>query len=88
MGKPLLFTRHARTVMEERSIPEEWVAMTIARPDHLEPDPAQKGAFRAFLRIPAFGNRVLRVVYYEEPDTCRVTTVFFDRGARRKGLAT
>lgn len=84
--RPLRFTAHARTVMEERGIAEIWVESAMADPLLVEPDPTQPGALRAFAAVPAYGNRVLRVVYYDEPDARRIITVFFDRGARNKGL--
>jgi hypothetical protein len=62
--KPIVLSRHARHV-DERKLVEEWIAHAIANPAFTEPDPTQPGAIRAFRRIAAFGNRVLRVVYYD-----------------------
>ena len=45
---------------------------------------ARPDATRAFRRIAAFGNRVLRVVYYDAGTEYRIITVFFDRQASRR----
>jgi hypothetical protein len=42
------------------------------------------GAIRAFGRVAAFGNRMLRVVYYDAGTEYRIITVFFDRRASRR----
>jgi len=82
--KPIVLSRHARRVVDERKLAEEWIAQAIASPAFTEPDPTQPGAIRAFRRIAAFGNRVLRVVYYDAGTHYRVITVFFDRQASRR----
>ena len=79
--KPIVLSRHAQRVVDERKLAEEWIAEEIGGPAFTEPDPAQPGAIRAFRRIAAFGNRVLRVVYYDAGTEYRITTVFFDRHA-------
>ena len=53
-------------------------------PGFYRADPTQPGAIRAFRRIAAFGNRVLRVVYYDAGSEYRIITVFFDRQASRR----
>jgi len=83
-GKPIVLSRHARHVVGERKLAQEWIAETIHSPAFTEPDPTQPGAIRAFRRIAAFGNRVLRVVYYDAGTEYRVITVFFDRQASRR----
>jgi hypothetical protein len=77
--KPIVFSRHAQRVVDERKLAEEWIAEAIPSLTFTEPDPMQPGAIRAFRRIAAFGNRVLRVVYYDAGAEYRVITVFFDR---------
>jgi hypothetical protein len=67
----------------ERNLAEEGIAEAINSPDFTEPGPTQPGAIRAFRRIAAFGNRVLRVVYYDAGTEYRIITVFFDRQASR-----
>ena len=75
-------TRHAREMLAERNIRQEWLERTIRSPKLVEPDPLRPGVLRAFRRIPERDNRVLRVVYVRRTDTVRVITVFFDRRAR------
>jgi hypothetical protein len=79
--KPIVLSRHAQRVVRERKLLEEWIAEVIRSPVFTEPDPNQPGAIRAFRRIAAFGNRMLRVVYYDAETEYRVITVFFDRRA-------
>ena len=82
--KPIVLSRHARHVVDERKLSEEWIAETVVSPAYTEPDPTQPGAIRAFRRIAAFGNRVPRVVYYDAGSEYRIITVFFDRQASRR----
>jgi hypothetical protein len=82
--KPIVLSRHAQHVVDERKLSEEWIAEAIGSPAFTEPDPTQPGAIRAFRRIAAFGNRVLRVVYYDAGSEYRIITVFFDRQASRR----
>jgi Domain of unknown function (DUF4258) len=82
--KPIVLSRHARHVVDERKLAEEWIAQAIASPAFTELDPTQPGAIRAFRRIAAFGTRVLRVVYYDAGTEYRVITVFFYRQASRR----
>ena len=81
--KPIVLSRHAQHVVDERKLAEEWIAEAIASPDFTEPDPTQPG-IRAFRRIAASGNRALRVVYYDAGTEYRIITVFFDRHASRR----
>jgi hypothetical protein len=84
MSKPrIVFTRHAKTMMTERGIKEEWIRRTVSEPEAHEVDPTQSDVRRAFRSIPENGNRILRVVYASIGDTVRVVTAFFDRGRRR-----
>ena len=82
--KLIVFSRHAQRVVDERKLAEEWIAEAIASPNFTEPDPTQPGAIRAFRRIAAFGDRMLRVVYYDTGTEYRIITVFFDRQASRR----
>jgi hypothetical protein len=70
--------------VDERKLAEAWVAEAIASPDFTEPDPTQPGAIRAFRWIAGFGNRVLRVVYYDAGTEYRIIAVFFDRQPSRR----
>ena len=82
--KPIVFSRHAQHVVDERKLAEEWIAEAIRNPDFTEPDPAHLGATRAFRRIAECGDRVLRVVYYDAGSEYRRITVFFDRRASKR----
>jgi hypothetical protein len=82
--KPIVLSRHAQRVVSERRLAEEWIAEVIRNPAFTKPDPTQPGAIRAFGRVAAFGNRMLRVVYYDAGMEYRIITVFFDRRASRR----
>ncbi len=78
----LEFSTHARTVMAERQIPEEWVRAAFQSPDRSE---MSDDGNRHFLKaIPEHGGRVLRVVVNARGIPVRVVTVFFDRRLRRR----
>jgi Domain of unknown function (DUF4258) len=83
-GKPIVLSLHARHVVVERKLAEEWIAQVVQSPEFTEPDPTQPVAVRAFGRIAAIGNGTLRVVYYDTGTEYRVITVFFDRRAARR----
>ena len=82
-GRRIIFSKHADDMVVEREIDRAWVYDTINDPEVLEDDPHRPDVKRAFRRIPAQGNRVLRVAYVESAHEIRVVTLFFDR-ARRK----
>jgi hypothetical protein len=79
MARLLIFTRHAEDMLRERGLDPDWIAITIANPETLEPDPDQPSLLRAFRRIPERGGRYLRVVYEVTESETRVITAFFDR---------
>lgn len=75
---------HARTVLAERSIPEEWLARVLQQPDRREQDREDPEVTHALGSIPEHGGRVLQVVYNASAKPVRVVTVFFDRTQRGK----
>jgi uncharacterized protein DUF4258 len=75
-GKPLLLSKHAQDMLEERKIPLEWIEHVLQNRVHEEPDRQHPGAIRAYAPIAAFGNRILRVVYYDTGPAIRVITLF------------
>ena len=78
----LEFSAHARTVMAERQIPEDWVHRAIRSPDRSE---LSDDGNRHFLKaIAEHGGRILRVVVNARGIPVRVVTVFFDRRLRRR----
>jgi hypothetical protein len=73
---------HAKDMLIERQIPEEWVWRTIKSPDRTEIG-ADKN-LHYFKAIEENENRVLRVIVNPRIEPERVVTVFFDRRLRRK----
>ncbi len=82
--KPILLSKHAQDMLDEREIPLEWIERVLANPIFEEPDTNHPGATRAYAPIIEFGNRMLRVVYYDSGLAVRVVTLFFDRRATRR----
>jgi hypothetical protein len=82
--KPLLLSKHAQDMVDERKIPLDWIERVQAYPVFEEPDTNHPGAIRAYAPIAEFGNRMLRVVYYDTGVETRVITLFFDRRATRR----
>jgi len=82
--KPIVLSTHVQHSAAERKIAEEWIAQVVRNPVTRKPDPTRPGATRAFGPIAAFGNRMLRVVYYDVETEYQVVTVFFDRRATRR----
>jgi uncharacterized protein DUF4258 len=82
--KPISFSKHAQDMIDEREIPLDWIEHVLANPVFEEPDTNHPGATRAYAPIAEFGNRMLRVVYYDTGVEVRVITLFFDRRATRR----
>ena len=74
---------HAKAMLVERNIPEEWLWRTISAPDSTEEvlDDRNTHFIKA---IEENESRVLRVVVNANVVPHRVVTVFFDRRLRRK----
>ena len=81
MNKPIMLSKHAQDMIDERKIVREWIEQVLENPLFEEPDLHHPGAIRAYAPIAAFGNRILRVVYYDTGTEIRVITLFFDRRA-------
>lgn len=79
--KPVVLSKHAQDMIDEREIPPQWAEHVLRNPVFEEPELHHPGAVRAYAPIAAFGNRVLRVVYYDTGTEIRVITLFFDRRA-------
>jgi hypothetical protein len=77
------FSAHAREMLKERDILEEWVLLAINSPDNSEKH-TEDGNWHYTKSIAEKENRVLRVVVNQEITHYRVVTVFFDRRLRRK----
>ncbi len=77
-------TKHAKKVMEERGILDDWVAKTFSSPEFTRPDPKDAQVEQRFRRIPEFGGRILRVVVNKTVEPKRILSVFFDRAMKGK----
>jgi hypothetical protein len=62
-------TDHAREMLIERGIEEDWVIRTLRDPDVLENDPKREGRVRAFRAVPEREERVWRVVFERSGST-------------------
>lgn len=77
----LAFSEHAAEVMEEREIPIDWIESVLNEPVLRTPDARDTEVELFYRRIPAYGNRVLRVVVNTNIAPWKVVSVFFDRNA-------
>jgi hypothetical protein len=80
----IVFSKHAREMMELRNVKEEWVRQTLESPETEEIDTKDISLKIAFRRIAEFDNRWLRVVYSYDNQNMKVITVFFDRGMEKR----
>jgi hypothetical protein len=83
-NKPLFLTKHAQDMVDEREIPLDWIERVLDAPVFEEPDTTHIEATRAYAPIVEFGNRMLKVVYYDSGTIIRVITLHFDRRATRR----
>lgn len=76
------FSKHAREMLFERMIEEEWVQRALREPK--QKMAKDDGNIHYFKNIPERQGRILHVIVnpISEPQT--VVTVFFDRGIRRE----
>jgi len=77
-----IFTAHARDMLKERGIPEQWVVQAINEPD--EKNIGNDGNMHYFKSIPDRENRILHVVVNETVEPNRIVTLFLDRRRRTK----
>ncbi len=76
------YSKHARDVLGERNILEEWVTRAVSAPERTESPP--DGTTHYIKAIPEHGGRFLRVVVNPTATPMRVITVFFDRRLGRR----
>ena len=76
------FFSHARDMLQERNITEEWVWRTINSADRTEEGADNNTHYMK--AIPEHGGRFLRVVLNPHVTPRCVVTVFFDRRLRRQ----
>ena len=79
--------KHIADEMDDRCILPEYIEAALAAPDHVTADPADPASRRSYKAIPAFANRVQRVVHRpaarDIPDgDVFVVTAHWDRGAK------
>ena len=77
-----LFTAHARDMMKEREISEEWVLQVIDQP--AEKSVGNDGNMHYFKSLAEREGRVLHVVVNETVQSSRIVTLFLDRRRRTK----
>jgi len=76
------FTSHAKDMLREREIPEEWVWRAINSPDKIET--RVDNNMHYIKAIPECEGRFLRIVVNPHIEPKRIVTAFFDRRLRRK----
>ena len=70
-------SQHARDMLQERGIAEEWMWRAIYEADSV--DARTDGTTHYIKAIPEYGGRFLRVVVNPNVQPWRVVTLFFDR---------
>lgn len=71
------FTTHARDMLREREIREQWALAAIDKPD--EKSMGKDGNMHYFKSLPERENRVLHVVVNETAKPNLIVTLFLDR---------
>jgi len=77
-----IFTTHARDMLKERNILEQWVLQTINEPD--EKDFGTDGNTHYYRSLVERESRTLHVVVNETITPNRIVTLFLDRRRRTK----
>jgi len=77
----LAYTAHARDMLTERGIPDEWIVRAVESP--LRTEQHDDGTTHYLSSVPECSGRVLRVVVNAKASPAIVVTVFFDRRLRR-----
>jgi hypothetical protein len=75
-------SEHARDMLHERNIPEEWLWLTVDDPERTEMGPDRNTHY--IKAMPEYGGRFLRVIVNHRARPKRVVTLFFDRRLRRQ----
>lgn len=77
-------SEHAETTLREREIALEWLTSAMNDPDLTLPHEYDATLRYALKKIPAFGDRVLRVVYNATMEPPVIVTLYFDRTMQGK----
>jgi hypothetical protein len=81
----LEFSGHARQMMEERDIREEWVRQAVSNPDVSDTGEDARGAVTYYWkRVEGMNGRVLKVTVNPGATPLRVVTVHPDRAMKRE----
>ena len=75
----VILSQHTR----RKNIPQTYIEAVLANPAYTAPDRKDLALTCSFGPVPAFGNRMLRVVYRPEGNDIFVVTAHWDRGAKR-----
>lgn len=71
-------------MLAKRCIEIEWVERAVESPSLVMPDPLDATLEQRFVKIPEYGDRVLKVVVNKMASPKRVVSAYFDR--RMKGV--
>jgi hypothetical protein len=77
---------HARNMLIERNISEEWLWSTLLNPDEVIRGSDGNNHYQK--SIPERGSRVLHVVVNDQVQPNLIVTVFFDRRLRKNETKT
>ena len=80
--KDIELSQHAREMLRERKISEEWLRRALEEVDRVERGP--DGNLHYIKAIPEHGGRFLRVIVRPDTQPPRIITLFFDRRLRRR----
>jgi hypothetical protein len=81
-GNPVVrLSAHIQREMQGRGITQAYIEEVLANPTYTAPDPTDPTLTRSFGPLPAFGNRMLRVVHRPDGSDVFVVTATWDRGA-------
>ncbi|MEW5806896.1 MAG: DUF4258 domain-containing protein [Acidobacteriota bacterium] len=72
----MIFTKHFKKMMKERSIRQEWIDRTLKEPQKIERH--EDGTQHFLCQIQEHGNRWLRIIVDAQKQPHRAVTVFFD----------
>jgi aminoglycoside phosphotransferase len=76
------FSKHAKSMIQERKIRLEWIHHTLDMPDFIET--RSDGNQHYFKKIIDFGSRYLHIVINDSVNPNKIVTLFFDRGVKEE----
>ena len=75
-------TKHAKDVLAKWRISLEWVERVLGQPERVQADENDGELEHRLVRIPEYGNRVLRVIVNRMTNPEKIVTFYFDRNVR------